>query len=287
MKFIVFTVLTFLFAEYDCNHRFTPLDTDNHPCKAENLKMTNRYICSSKGDVFCQTGWEEPSDPSEIDPLNPCPMPICDVHGETCHYGVCEAPDYCACEIGWEGAICDVCIPLPGCQNGNCTEAMECNCRDGWTGGFCEIPLCRNCQNGECAGPEECVCFSGWEGDACDTCLALPGCKNGQCGDHPNTCKCDDGWEGHLCDEPICNDGFGCGDHGTCFKHPNDNSENFCVCKTGWQGDSCDRCVPYWECPQPDNGIPACINPNDCICTTSGLTDPKGLCGHSELGGEN
>merc|ERR1739848_108472 len=200
-------------------HRFTPLDTDNHPCKAENLKLTNRYICNSAGEVFCQTGWEEPSDPSKIDPLSPCPVPICDVHGETCNYGVCEAPDYCACEIGWEGAICDVCIPLPGCQNGNCTEAMECNCRDGWTGGFCEIPFCSDCQNGECAGPEECVCFSG--------------------------------------------------------------------CETGWQGDSCDRCVPYWECPQPDNGIPACINPNDCICTTSGLSDPKGLCGHSELGGEN
>ena len=47
-------------------------------------------------------------------------------------------------------------------------------------------------------------CFSGWEGDACDTCLALPGCKNGHCGDHPNTCECEDGWGGHLCDEPIC-----------------------------------------------------------------------------------
>ena len=169
-----------------------------------NHLVSFRYICNSAGEVFCQTGWEEPSDPSKIDPLSPCPVPICDVHGETCNYGVCEAPDYCACEIGWEGAICDVCIPLPGCQNGNCTEAMECNCRDGWTGGFCEIPFCSDCQNGECAGPEECVCFSGWEGDACDTCLALPGCKNGHCGDHPNTCECEDGWGGHLCDEPIC-----------------------------------------------------------------------------------
>ena len=44
MKLLVLTVLTFLFAGHDCMHRFTPLDTDNHPCKAENLKLTNRYV---------------------------------------------------------------------------------------------------------------------------------------------------------------------------------------------------------------------------------------------------
>ena len=83
----------------------------------------------------------------------------------------------------------------------------------------------------------------------------------------------------------FCSNGLGC-EHGTCVQHPS-GGENFCVCETGWQGDSCDRCVPYWECPQPNtrSGIPACVNPNDCICTTPGLADPKGLCGHEELGG--
>ena len=46
MKFLILTVLTFLFAGHDCrgNHRFTPLDTDNHPCKAENLKVKTKKI---------------------------------------------------------------------------------------------------------------------------------------------------------------------------------------------------------------------------------------------------
>jgi len=289
MRVLLFTItLSILFAEHECNHgRFTPLDTDNHPCKAENLKMTNRYICNSEGQVFCQTGWEEPTDPNLVDALNPCPIPVCDVNGQPCEHGDCKAPNYCACEIGWEGAICDVCIPLPGCQHGNCTHALECNCMEGWTGGFCEIPFCSDCDNGVCEGPEECVCFSGWEGAACDRCQPLPGCANGDCVDHPNTCECNAGWTGHLCDVPECNGGLGC-EHGTCVQHPS-GGENFCVCESGWQGDSCDRCVPYWECPQPNvpNGIPACVNPNDCICTTAGLLDPKGLCGHEELGGQN
>ena len=76
--------------------------------------MTNRYICSSEGEVFCQTGWEEPSDLNLVDPLNPCPVPVCELNGQPCHHGDCKAPNYCACEIGWEGPICDICIPLPG-----------------------------------------------------------------------------------------------------------------------------------------------------------------------------
>ena len=76
------------------------------------LQLTNRYICNSEGEVFCQNGWEEPSDPNLVDPLNPCPVPICDLYGQTCEHGNCEAPNYCACEIGWEGSICDACIPL-------------------------------------------------------------------------------------------------------------------------------------------------------------------------------
>lgn len=103
------------------------------------FQHTNRYVCSAKGEIFCQTGWREPEDPNLIDELNPCPVPICDRHGETCLNGECRAPNYCACDIGWEGELCDICICLPGCVHGNCTEALECNCFDGWEGGFCEI----------------------------------------------------------------------------------------------------------------------------------------------------
>ena len=42
------------------------------------------------------------------------------------------------------------------------------------------------------------------------------------------------------------------------------------------------RCVPYWECPEK---TVACVNPNECRCTTPGLVDPKGICGHNLLNG--
>ena len=33
--------------------------------------------------------------------------------------------------------------------------------------------------------------------------------------------------------------------------------------------------MPYWDCPETVEE--ACVNPNECICTTSNLNDPKGL----------
>ena len=133
---------------------FTPLEIDNHPCTPENLKVrktvrckylnklfvfqrTTRYICDNSGRVICQSGWKEAKNP---DPLQPCSEPICNHNGAGCKYGECRSPDYCACEVGWEGVSCDICIPLPGCENGNCTDtALECNCFEGWSGAYCEI----------------------------------------------------------------------------------------------------------------------------------------------------
>ena len=50
---------------------FTQLEIDNHPCKAENLKHTNRYICDSEGKVICQSGWKEPEIRNPETELNP------------------------------------------------------------------------------------------------------------------------------------------------------------------------------------------------------------------------
>ena len=103
------------------------------------FQLTNRYICNSTGAVICQSGWKEPADIEERDELNPCPIPICGTANETCDNGICTAPDHCACEIGWEGALCNICVPLPGCIHGTCEEALECTCATGWTGGYCDI----------------------------------------------------------------------------------------------------------------------------------------------------
>ena len=59
--------------------------------------------------------------------------------GNACKHGVCQSPNFCACEVGWEGACCETCLLLPGCVHGNCTTEFECNCHPGWTGAYCDI----------------------------------------------------------------------------------------------------------------------------------------------------
>jgi len=61
---------------------FTLLEIDNHPCKPENLKKTDRYICDSQGRVICQTGWRNPSIQDFDAEMYPCLEPICDKDGQ-------------------------------------------------------------------------------------------------------------------------------------------------------------------------------------------------------------
>ena len=56
-----------------------------------------------------------------------------------CKHGICRSPNFCACEVGWEGTNCEICVRLPGCVNGNCSNELECNCYDGWAGSYCDI----------------------------------------------------------------------------------------------------------------------------------------------------
>ena len=256
--------------------RFTPLEIDNHPCKPENLRHTTRYVCDRHGNVICQSGWREPDSQSEESALNPCLEPICDYNGQGCVHGECRAPNYCACEVGWEGPNCDICVPLPGCDHGTCGNAFECNCEDGWEGAYCDELSCGNCTNGNCIRPNECICNNGWKGDNCDVCEPMAGCLHGACVDHPHTCICESGWEGHLCDKPSCH--LDC-NHGFCHA-PGNGTQNFCICQSGWRGESCDQCRPYWMCPNQDQN--ACTNPNECLCYGV-MVDPEGLCNNTIL----
>ena len=55
---------------------------------------------------------------------------------------MCVAPKTCACDIGWEGTRCEICLPLPGCKHGYCqNQAFECICQDenSWQGAHCDI----------------------------------------------------------------------------------------------------------------------------------------------------
>ena len=80
---------------------FTPLKNDEHPCVAENLKESHRYLCDDQANVICLSGWREAADGGARDLRNPCPEPVCEYEGETCKHGECVRPDVCACQVGW------------------------------------------------------------------------------------------------------------------------------------------------------------------------------------------
>ena len=45
--------------------------------------------------------------------------------------------------------------------------------------------------------------------------------------------------------------------------------EAFCQCNVGWEGENCDKCVPAYNCPNPNeigSGIQPCLQPNECRC---------------------
>jgi len=258
----------------------TPLEIDKTPCKAENIKNQVRYTCDLKGNITCQNGWTNVND---TDPLYPCATPIC---SDGCVNGVCEGPDICACDVGWESVNCSTCIKLPGCVHGSCNGkglACECDDKTKWQGGLCDIPICNNCVNGKCVAPGQCKCHPGWQGPNCDQCVPLSGCNvpiGGSCTDPnnstihvPNGCLCKTGFTGHLCDEPLCSPACIEG-HGKCiFGTPSTQSDPICKCNLGWSGNDCGDCVVYPNCPTgaPANGT--CTLPNQCICTP-GTSNP-------------
>ena len=75
------------------------------------------------------------SNKNETNPLNPCAEPICE---NGCVHGFCKSPNFCGCQVGWEGISCDVCISRPGCDHGYCNTEFECLCEDGWAGALCD-----------------------------------------------------------------------------------------------------------------------------------------------------
>merc|ERR1712002_366740 len=256
----------------------TPLEIDNAPCKAENIQNQVRYTCSNKGVVQCQNGWTSVND---TDPLFPCATPIC---SQGCVHGLCEGPDICACDIGWEGIDCNTCIDLPGCAHGSCNgNGLACECVDGWSGGLCDIPVCENCVNGKCVAPGVCKCHPGWTGPDCDQCVPLAGCNvpvGGNCVDSqdnhiPNSCICNEDYTGHLCNEPLCDPACIEG-HGQCVFSVDNTTAPICKCNVGWEGDDCGNCSVYPGCPITSSQG-GCNLPYECNCTPQTESDP--LCG--------
>ncbi|XP_043540050.1 protein jagged-1b isoform X2 [Chiloscyllium plagiosum] len=171
----------------------------NKLCRPRN-DFFGHYMCDSVGNKVCVEGWIGPQ----------CAQAVCK---QGCHEtrGYCEVPEECKCHYGWQGVLCSMCIPFPGCIHGTCSEPWQCDCETNWGGILCDKDLnyCgthQPCQNGgtcENAEPNEyqCICSEGFGGQNCDvrTSDCSTSCQNGGiCQKYQ--CNCPGGYTGNYCE---------------------------------------------------------------------------------------
>ncbi|XP_072165055.1 protein jagged-1b-like [Diadema setosum] len=246
------------------------------------------YTCDENGGKVCFEGWTGSN----------CMIAIC---RKGCHaiYGYCHLPDECRCRHGWQGELCDECMPYPGCLHGGCVSPWQCDCQEKWGGLLCDqdLDFCathRPCQNnGLCAneGPNEysCRCPAGFEGLNCEfvqqACDSYPCANEGRCleADWGFVCFCSPGWTGPTCQTNVddcmnspCQNGGSCSDLVNGYE---------CQCTPQWQGPVCQfdsnecmgqPCVFAFRCRnlvgdylcdcQPGwTGKDCDVNANDCV----------------------
>jgi len=232
---ILISLQLLLLTDLASPNKITELEIDNYHCKPEVLKNQRNYYCTVKGEIVCRNGYQGPE--------TFCKTPVC---SPDCKKGKCIAPELCACQVGWSGKACDVCLRRPGCVHGYCDEAFDCLCDDGYEGGLCDKPACSPAcgVHGKCTAIDTCTCHPGWTGPTCEDCVIRAGCVNGFCVEG-NDCICNDGWQGPLCDIPVCD---GCSHHGQCVE------PGLCKCDLGWKNDPqesdlCTECLKADGCP--------------------------------------
>jgi len=274
-----FTLICYLafVVNFALSKKLTDLEIDNHPCKPEVIKAQHYYACTKNGTVVCRNGYKNPE--------NLCRTPVCEPGCGS--HGTCIAPNTCACQIGWDGNNCDVCLPAPGCVHGNCTVAFECNCDTGFQGGLCDRPVCSpKCgPHGSCTDVNTCTCHPGWTGPTCETCVKRQGCQNGVC-QQGNDCVCNPTWAGSLCDQPVCN---GCSkEHGQCVE------PGLCKCDLGWKNENCTECLKAPGCPANNtcNRAFGCISIGDWVndgpcLREDGVVVTSSNCSHAGLQNQN
>uniref|UniRef100_A0A3B3VLV2 Protein jagged-2-like n=1 Tax=Poecilia latipinna TaxID=48699 RepID=A0A3B3VLV2_9TELE len=188
----------------------------------------------------------------------------------------CLIPMYSRCNYGWDGPLCDRCLPYPGCVHGTCTEPWQCTCEKNWGGLLCDKDLnycgtnqpCKNggtCMNTE---PDEydCACLDGYSGKNCeigeyvinsleaglviisvlyvyisdtDECASAPCAHGGTCIDMENgfECLCPVQWTGKTCQIDINE----CGGKPclNAYSCKNMIGGYHCACFRGWVGHNC------------------------------------------------
>ncbi|XP_072895757.1 protein delta homolog 1 isoform X1 [Hemitrygon akajei] len=168
-----------------------------------------------------------------------------------CHSlnGFCEIAGECRCKSGWQGELCDKCIPSPGCLHGMCTKPWECVCKEGWTGSLC------NKASHNCSAEYPCTNNS--------TCI------RNEDGDY--VCSCVEEFTGKECQfrKRPCNDnGPFCQNGGSCFEDSRTAVKNYCLCLPGFTGDFCEISINNCN-PNPCANHGTCadlVSSFSCLC---------------------
>uniref|UniRef100_A0A669AZG1 Protein jagged-2 n=1 Tax=Oreochromis niloticus TaxID=8128 RepID=A0A669AZG1_ORENI len=168
-------------------------------------------------------------------------------------HGICNVPGECKCNYGWQGPLCEECLPYPGCVHGTCKQPWQCSCEKNWGGLLCDKDLnyCgtnRPCKNGgTCMNTEpdeyHCACPDGYSGKNCEiaehACVSNPCANGGTCHEVPTgfECHCPAGWTGPTCakDTDECASSP-CAQGGTCIDMENGFE---CLCLPQWTGKTC------------------------------------------------
>lgn len=94
-----------------------------HPLPAESNCSCS--ITNSRCDEFGICRWEASADLLHQGLM--CPM-----------FNTLLLCPYCRCDPGWDGELCERCVPKPGCLHGSCQQPWQCSCDTGWGGRFCD-----------------------------------------------------------------------------------------------------------------------------------------------------
>ncbi|TSV02075.1 Protein jagged-1 [Bagarius yarrelli] len=235
----------------------------------------------------------------------------CDRHyyGSKCNK-LCRPRDdlfgHYECSYGWQGPLCDECVPHPGCVHGTCVKQWECICERNWGGLLCDKDLnyCgthRPCVNaGTCMNTEpdeyQCVCPNGYSGKNCEivehACMSNPCANGGTCHEILSgfECQCPSGWSGTTCAKDVHRCYGQCQNGGTCTCQPGfvgkhcEVQQSVCMSSPCQNGGHCHATHTTYECQcvngytgtncevQLDPCVPdPCVNKAQCHALQSGF----------------